>query len=437
MSLTIGEENAVRQLQCNFANPATTFTSLGGVPGNGTVGGKGIYATVVDGHVVFNGTINNVSGIEAASSARHLSLDSPNRTAPLPASAHIAENTSRRISLGVLNSADRINIEGVTQTSIEYARTIRTATSDLAIDLRLEECGSELASLPMGVDSAVEQLVCGSGTIPVADSLPDFVQIVDGVLTIQGKFDRVREIEATSQGGNLALDSVDRNGAVAIFKKPFGAAEQVSIFSSPNRVRLGVLDTDDRVNIEGDTKTSILYSESLDIAATDLSVRIDHLPIPEENPDPVDIPGDAAVSVVDGHITLTGTFNQLAGIEALSKRGYLSLETFDIPGGGQVLGVSPFLTASILSNTPNEVVFGVLGGENYIDISGATQTSILYNGPADLFVDDVTINVGVGDVGITLPSVPEPSSGALMLIFGGGAHAASQNHPKTCHNRRG
>lgn len=424
-NLPIGVDNAVSSFTCDASDAVTSFTTLGGVPGNGTVGGGGIYATVADGHLVLNGSMANLAGIEVSSAGRHLSLETTDVAgqrfshSPFPATAVERSRSNGRISLGVINADDRISVEGVTTTAIQYSQSIITAKSDLSVDVLLEECGSTLATLPVGIDSAVDQLVCDGGSTGSNLGLPDFVKIENGAIVIQGEFNNVREIEATSRGGHLSLESTEVDGQVAVFNRPFNQSNGVSIYSTPGRVELQVLNNDDRISIDGNTVTSILYSESQDIGAFDLDVSLVHQPIGGGG---VNIPGLEFVSVVDGRITINGTFEQLAGIEVHSAGGFLSLDRVDVPGVGEIVLKGPFpATASVVDNSSDSVVLGVLGAENRIDISGETQTSILYTGPPELFLSDITINLGLGDdAPASFPLIPEPSS-ALLMLFGLGA----------------
>lgn len=405
MHLPIGEDTPLRSISCN--PNAIAFSSIGGVPGNGTVGGDGLYATIVDDRIVLNGDFENLSGMEVRSAEGHLLT----RSDPAPF-AYLNPNTRTVMSLGILDSDERITVSGVTQTGVGYRETIRTAVDDLTIDLRLEACGSGLASLPVGIDSAIQELTCDGGTTEASNRLPSFAGVEDGALVITGEFEGVHRINATSLGGHLALESVERNGAVALFKKPFSQAKNMNISVTPERVTLSVLDTDDRVNLAGRTVTSILYSEAEDIAAVDLDVDIDYLRIP------VDIPGDGSVSLVDGHITLDGTFTGLVGIEATSEGGHLSLDSIELAPGLVLQRTQPFPNGIVVSNLPSNVTIGVLGAANRVDIEGTTQTSIVYSGPADDFFSDVTIQLGFGDsppVIIESLSVPEPSSNLFGL----------------------
>ena len=419
--LPFGLENAVSRFSCNTVDPATSFTGFGGVSGNGKVGGDGLYATVVDGQVVLNGRFENLSAIHATSARWPLRLDSFSR-APFSDTVAVLGDNTYAISLGVLQPEDRVTIEGVTQTAIEYSQSSRAAEYDLKVDVRLEACGATVASVPIGIDNAVSQLACDGGTTEQNSTLPDFATVRNGAILIQGEFGRVRSIRADSRAGLLSLDSVDIDGNVALMTQPFNQANNVYVSVTPSHVELGVLNSDDRIDLEGETTTSILYAGAADTAAFDLSVVIEHQTLP-------DFPGGDGegpnlelelVSVVDGRIILNGTFHDVVGIQALSHGGYLSLEeSIDAPG---ISLTSPFPTsASVVNNTPNEIVVGVLGAANHINMSGQTPTSLFYSGPESAFLQDVTITLGVGNgeaiVLTSTPVVPEPTSGA-MLIFG-------------------
>ena len=128
-------------------------------------------------------------------------------------------------------------------------------------------------------------------------------------------------------------------------------------------------------------------------------------------------------SVVDGVVTLNGTFNKLAGINASSKGGYLSrgdgtLSGVTIPGSGH----APwgFGEPSFIANTPFQISYGVLGSEAAIDVSGVTPTAILYSGPDIEVCGDLSVEIGVD--GDTTPKsllfclIPEPNAASSAAI---------------------
>ena len=122
---------------------------------------------------------------------------------------------------------------------------------------------------------------------------------------------------------------------------------------------------------------------------------------------------DCLVSIADDHIRIHGDLQGLAGIEAQSPTGRLSLDFVDVPGVGRVDLKLPFPgTATVVDNSPTSVVIGVLGAENRIDIAGNTPTSIGYDGDNALAKSDLTVNVG----GVACSVVPEPASGWMAAI---------------------
>ena len=101
-----------------------------------------------------------------------------------------------------------------------------------------------------------------------------YVAIQDGAVTFQRDIEDLTAIEATSRGGYLSLRTVliDGVGNVAI-TTPFTNNSFVAS-NSPHRVSMGVLSSEGRVNIEGTTKTAILYAESQEVATSDLRVQV-------------------------------------------------------------------------------------------------------------------------------------------------------------------
>ena len=123
-------------------------------------------------------------------------------------------------------------------------------------------------------------------------------------------------------------------------------------------------------------------------------------------------------TIVDGHIQLNGTITQIAGIEAQSPDGRLSLDFIDVPGVGRVDLKHPFPgTAFVVDNKPTSVVIGVLGAENRIDIEGETITAIGYDGDNQIARSDLTVNLGLGDAPpLAGVCIPEPASGWMAAI---------------------
>lgn len=128
------------------------------------------------------------------------------------------------------------------------------------------------------------------------------------------------------------------------------------------------------------------------------------------------------VSIEDGVIVLNGTYKNLAGIEARSDGGYLSLNQIQVAPDLTLDDKSPFSfnVGTVVSNTPNSVVIGVLGEDRRIDIEGRTPTGILYSESSAVARTDLSVALGLGDgtpVGCSPPICPEPASHS-MLLFG-------------------
>lgn len=94
---------------------------------------------------------------------------------------------------------------------------------------------------------------------------------------------------------------------------------------------------------------------------------------------------DGRLSITDGALTLHGSFDGLAGIEALSAGGHLSLDEIAIPEQGIIKSTAPFTNgATVIYDSPNEVTIGALGSDNRITLDGDTTTSILYAESVDV-----------------------------------------------------
>lgn len=100
------------------------------------------------------------------------------------------------------------------------------------------------------------------------------VSIEDGAIVLHGNFNGLAGIEATSEGGHLSVERLYGLGFFLESKSPFSLGDGRVVQNTPNAVILGVLGVDKRIDVEGPAKTSILYSESRDIASFDLSVSV-------------------------------------------------------------------------------------------------------------------------------------------------------------------
>lgn len=275
-----------------------------------------------------------------------------------------------------------------------------------------------------------------------------FVSVADGRLVLNGTFLQFAGLEVVSQGGYLSLETVEIPplGDVPL-ANPFGPAEGIIVVNEAHSVVIGVLGAARRIDIDGETITSILYAGPAEFAAADLTVHIgigDNPPAPlgvgqpdstdveaSHNTDPVvetpqvevEVPiskpvpesepetparqpqphpeADASaryVSLTNGHLVLNGSYDGLAGIEVISIGGFLSLDSMEVPGIGELSLKTPFdQTASVVENTPNAVVMGILGADRRINIDGETATAISYAGPVESLASDLTVNVGIGN----------------------------------------
>lgn len=129
-----------------------------------------------------------------------------------------------------------------------------------------------------------------------------------------------------------------------------------------------------------------------------------------------------AITVEDGRVILNGTYRQLAGIEVQSEGGYLTLDTILIPELDLRLpDKTPFSLShgTVVQDTPNSIVIGVLGADKRIDIEGRTPTGILYSESAEFARFDLSVSVGLGDDPpgtLTCTLCPEPSSSGMLLL---------------------
>ena len=127
---------------------------------------------------------------------------------------------------------------------------------------------------------------------------------------------------------------------------------------------------------------------------------------------------DASVSVVDGAVTLSGEFEQLAGINARSANGHLSLQ--DADSEGTFNSVTPFSVEGgvVITDKPAHVAIGMRSLRDRIDISGITTTAILYGASNEKAADgDLEIEIGFyGCNEVALPVGAEPISGECNTI---------------------
>lgn len=122
--------------------------------------------------------------------------------------------------------------------------------------------------------------------------------------------------------------------------------------------------------------------------------------------------------IVDGRLVLEGRLKQLAGIEAMSSDGRLSLDAISVGEDTHFL-TEPFPNGTVVSNTPNIIVIGVLGEEKRVDLEGLIETSILYDGDIVQARSDLRVDFGVGnDSPAAFPYFfgPEPAGGLQAAV---------------------
>lgn len=99
------------------------------------------------------------------------------------------------------------------------------------------------------------------------------VTVVDGKVVLHGPIFELRGIQARSEGGFLSLESVEIPPLGEVYlADPFTPATGVILQNDPQQVVIGTLGT--AANLEGETETSIRYSGTKDVMATDLRIDI-------------------------------------------------------------------------------------------------------------------------------------------------------------------
>lgn len=240
--------------------------------------------------------------------------------------------------------------------------------------------------------------------------------------------DTSSEDSNTTQSSKVSLDATNR--LVLSAEAPIGI-KSISVrdpnnaltatgqgqFSAFEEVRSGVWRTDlnEAVLVEGDIplglvwspaagpadfQVTILYGTSafsvpLDLTTTVVVGEATVTPAPQDTVKGYETYQAGTASVRDGRVVLRGTFDSLAGLEVKSKNGYLSLESIDVPGVGEIQLMQPFPpNAAIVNNSSYNVVIGVLGSDNQINLQGEIDTAILYSGPLEGLADELTVNIG-------------------------------------------
>ena len=233
-------------------------------------------------------------------------------------------------------------------------------------------------------------------------------QLINGEIYLVGEFDDLSSIEIVSQQGDLSLGTID-TGLKQAEPFPNGA---VVPSNTPNSIAYGVLGAGNSVDIAGETKTAIRYSQSLEVARTDLSINIglaDAVP----RSVPVGTKGEFAersATIIDGSVTFIGEFEQLAGIEAISPGGYLSLEALTLEGST----LFHVFDNNVLANGENRIS---ITANNSVTLDGLTPTGIFFDGDIEAFAAaGISVLVGLGDappVALANAHIPEPAGGCL------------------------
>lgn len=364
-------------------------------------------ASVVNGRVTLNGDFTDLRNIAVQSAGGHLAIgldpDSDiillHDTAPFP-SGSAFEIGPERISIGQNLGID---VSGESKSGIQYAGPLPSLADDLQLSVRVGLC--DPTPVPFGSST---DFTCDKVAPPVIESDP-FYSIVDGRVTLHGKVTELTSVRVTSPHSSLSL----ADGAEILLdsKTPFPPSATV-VTNEPKSVVIGVLGAENRITIEGPIKTGILYSQSDEFARSgDLVVNLGIASDP-----PLPIQPYLIFQIVDGAISLNvDRVEGLAGIEALSSGGHLSLATLSVPIDG--LSTSPFSADSsrIAINTSSEVLIQSLGSQHR-SISGVTPTGIVHEGPESSYADlIVTVTAANGETA-TLSYVPEPVASSLGFI---------------------
>ena len=101
-------------------------------------------------------------------------------------------------------------------------------------------------------------------------------QVIDGRIHLIGTFQQLAGIEVVSAGKHLTLDTLripDTDEDIPL-KLPFSLEDGSIVRNTPTAVVLGVLGAGKRIDIEGNTPTSILYAGDNAQAKLDLAIRV-------------------------------------------------------------------------------------------------------------------------------------------------------------------
>lgn len=250
----------------------------------------------------------------------------------------------------------------------------------------------------------------------------------DCALTLQGDVEGIQGIFIRFSESHLfTLDSrdIDGIGTVALHAPYLIGGSSVLL---PNSVTL----TGPRIGATEATTTSILFTGTYDdVVNTNIQVEIARSFHGEEiafDPGPKanyancaqiepgifagsrsfsGILGGVAsdekyASIVDGAVTINGTFENLSGIEVRATRdGQIELETIEIGDVGSISVTTPFESGRTIVRD-RVIVLGAAGRDNQLNIEQSrVKTAILYNG--DDPEADLRVQYGSGAQAFQLP----------------------------------
>lgn len=276
-------------------------------------------ATVSDGAVTLQGTFNQLAGIEAKSAGSHLSLSRSqlgNHQSPIfGARAVVVQDLPNSSVVGVLGASNRVDLEGTNRTSILYAATEEVALAgDLEINVAIGNCrplGLDLGN-PLTATCVHQQWQDGTGNTGGGDTgggdtgggneSPGF-KLIDGEIYLVGDFQDLGSVEISSANGNLSLGTVS---AGVLDYAPFTG--RATLLEVPDGLIIGALGASSRVDIQGETRTVLTYSDTVDVAKTDLAIQIG---LGDGGPEPVPVGAidelaGRGVTIQDGFITFVG-----------------------------------------------------------------------------------------------------------------------------------
>lgn len=247
-------------------------------------------------------------------------------------------------------------------------------------------------------------------------------------VTLFGDYEQLRSIVATSTAdGQFVQDSREIEGVGFVgLNSPFLIGGSVATANSFMALSGPGFDA------SGETETAILYTGSLTEAESGLGVQVmvgedlTHTDIPfvvgepanyaacadiqpnvvTQSPSFAGVLGGIAadeqyISIVDGMVTLNGTFEDFSAIEVTTTGGALSQQTVELDGIGTVSLTTPFSGGQVIQKD-NSITLGVLGADKALDIvQSQVKTAILYAG-SDAEAD-LTVQVGRGATPISVP----------------------------------